>query len=323
MADYKKIVTWILKNRSRYGISIEEILSTCRYSPSLADCRVAAKIGNYEIIGRSVAETPENALFVAGCEFIERLLIHEHNLYPGSGVAIHTELREAEKNAAYELIERDALLTHTLLKIPFSPVLDTSSNIYSQVTSIEDRLGTERIRIRFYTASATQAGLTTSICRITGNSDNQIFGFGCQKNSENAHKKSFREAIQNLPSLLESSGKTRTTLEAFSRLTLFDPSDHGFLGLDPKYNQQIEWMFPDHCENAPIRYPNPRFTFERFNSDLIEKDLGLFLVRARSEDVQNYYLGQTAPEVINWKALATIMPKVTFENINRTPHFIG
>jgi hypothetical protein len=322
MADIGRITSWLLKNKKKFNIEIESIRSTQKYIENLADIRVSAVIGGYEVVGRSVSDTAERALAISTCEFIERLLVHELNLYPGSGVAIHHDPEIAATNAAYELIERDAVLVHFIAGIPYSRIPSSQDFYPAEACLLREKLTEKQIYLEFYEARNCSENLHVVICRAKRN-DRQIFGFGSSNALTLAMTKALRETIQNLHLLIEKHNSSKTTLSRFEILKDLNPIHHGFLGLDPDYTNYIEPLF----SNKPHKYSefskNASIRVETYSEHKILQELNLQLVKAQSEDLQKYFLGKTEPNKINIGRFRAFDPMFSEQNLNRMPHFIG
>jgi len=323
MADYLRVISWLLRNRKRYGIEVEEIQSTKHFLGQLHDLRVSAQLDGQEIVGRSVAESPEKALFIATCEFIERYIVHEFDLYPGSGIAIHSNPVMAATNAAYELKERDAILVHLFMGIPFKRIPLQSSEPDFGISKLNNFLESHNTKIEIFSSLLDRAPPFITLCRAKNSQCRQIFGFGSDITFELSIRKSFFELIQNLPVILDMEFKTRTSLASFQSKELFQPSDHGFLALDSNYSKIIEHLFSDEPLVFDGSCQPENFTFQTFVSKTLGSDLGLHLVRARSEDLQDYFVGKTELKKINLRRISTIDPSFDHRHLQLIPHFIG
>ena len=119
MDNYKKLNSWILANSSKLNLKVERANWTKDWLPGVFDYRSLITLDGVSYRGRGIDKNKDLAFIKSFSEAIERSFCASNGIR-SSGVAAHISLKEAQKKAKQELVERDLLFCHFLTKTPIT-----------------------------------------------------------------------------------------------------------------------------------------------------------------------------------------------------------
>lgn len=320
----KEFDAWILSNIKNICLKIEELSWVDEFYSNSSDLVATLKLNSKEWKGHGHASSKDLALRKAITEAIERAISLQH-ISTSNGIAAHTNLESAKKNAQNELIERDLFLSHFITKTPFIKEKNSKDKI---PLSIIKYINSNEDNVDLFKFKNNNMG-EGYVCLIS-NSKNWggIIGlsFG-ELNSKELITKAVVEAFRQYRfEIVTNKFKNRITLMDFNNLNKWNYADHGYLAQSLDYFQLIEFLFPkDESEQNSnyVKYIKEKFKFKIIDNSLPElMNCPLHVVQCTSEDMQQLQLGPCLDEFISIDGLYRFTGKKNM-NINRLPHPIN
>lgn len=315
MANQEELDLWILKNAQFLNLEIEELDWTKNLKSPLYDFNTIVRVEGEKFYGRGTDKFRDLALKKSIAEAVERSIIKELKLNSSNGVAVNTDVESAKASALFELVERHIFLSYFISCTPFSKL--NKNEISCTLTKdlidfVESKDGTISISILqvkkvgyFCLASVHGLKRTPSFGLILGSSFSK-----CRSDAELkavvesvrtfAHVSSLkkvesineREFLDLTAPTFEDHGKLALNIDYANKINeklfCFSVTDRNFLEVEIKH---IEYNIFD-CKNSSLKIP-------------------LYLVRSSGDSFQNLFSGATKPNLINKKAIESLIGKFT------------
>jgi hypothetical protein len=194
MAHQAPIAGWLLAKRDQFDVRIREYPWPARFGLSLSEFEIELSWKGQVFVGRGADPSEDIALEKAAAEAIERAICRHHNIKT-TGVAVHTNLQVAIRNARLEYIERTIFWSHLDKNIPFS---------FAEAKEVRiDRLDTSSARAAFYFMSPVL--LLNSLICIIEYGLKSFLGMATSQSHSESVTRSFVEASRNLAAFLSDS----------------------------------------------------------------------------------------------------------------------
>jgi hypothetical protein len=309
------LLVWLEKHASPFGLTfVEEQRGLAKHC---ASCMVHGywAHGGFEIVSHGIASDKTKALLIAASELIERstmLSTEAISAYSSNGFAAHSSPILAQRNAIYELFERDAYLCHTLTGTAFLSLdFGKFSSGLSQgvLTFIRKHVGKGLcFQIGQMKTRGPGYGVITAIDghNFRPSSFGVIIATSYKSNLALAVTSSIHKAFWDLSLQFENEGGVPyIDLAAFLALENPQPQDHGRYALCPDKREWIHTMFnstpqwASESKESPIalvlkRHPMP---------SCFSEEPPLHVYSAASDSLQNLFFGVKAEDRINFKRL--------------------
>lgn len=322
MGDPSKLKFWLVQNIDRFDIQIERLSWIDDLVPGLTDVNVVLQKDGNRYSGWGFGDTADLALTKALAELFERIVLQEYQFATSNGFAAHSSVVDAGRNAIREMYERDLFLCHFLTRTPLSRRSDDLIN----------RSGLERMQTWFekqgVTFSLHRLGLYGVVAVLDGRGARHpfglIFGAAVKDNQLEAALSASIEACRDGARLLakgENGPREAIALSEF--LNIQDPSfsDHGRLALDLEYTASIRW-FIEGNEEFQIDNRLHEVSVTEVDPRAIEfVDLPLKFVKAKSEMLQDLFVGAPTREDVNLRRLQEFTGlDLNWSDLNKLPH---
>ncbi|MEK6625288.1 MAG: YcaO-like family protein, partial [Bdellovibrionota bacterium] len=221
MDNNKKLKHWITGYAKVLKLQVERMRWVDDWFPGYFDFSLSAQVDGQTFAGRGIADDEDTAFLKAFSEMVERVYCSYHKI-GSNGVAAHPDGEQAIFNARKELIERDAVLCHTLTNTPFFPALAYEYH------SIADHLAKKGLALNLARAYSSVSDLLVVICMASGEGIlGQLFGFGCDNDLQSASLKAIFECMLNTVAILDGHDKlSPLRLVEFLEMKKHGPNEH-------------------------------------------------------------------------------------------------
>jgi len=329
MDDAKKLIHWALNLNSEYKVEISNFEWPERFSLNQLDYHFKFKYKGHTYDGRGLAESSETALTKAIVEAIERTVIDKYNLKNSNGIAAHFDLIKAKENALCELIERDVFLCNFLYVRAGVKEVDKNllpSSCLASVIEFENK----NVPIRFYELGALLN--RTVILAITNGFDRLnpfgcVIGLGASLIKTEAMAAAFNEAARNSVTYIDRNSCTewsQSESEFFKEDNQkFSILEHSKLALSETYGRWLWNYFLEKEKYKMIDHDiqEQEIEIQTLDLDSAFAELGITVVQARSNVMQNLYFHKTTPEKVNLARLERFAKTpLVFEDLNLRTH---
>ena len=305
----RKLLRWIDASTAKRVLELTRFDIVEDWIPGFHWFQARMRVGGKTYLGVGKARLPLHAAFAAVAESVEAYLLQAVG-EPGetsSGLAVHTSLRQAKKNAMLELVERDAYLCHHLTRTPFFPVpaplLDRNS-VFPTYRSRLRKVGIE-VQLREIPISG---GISVIICGAFGDEFvtpfGAVLGMGCSDDVSAAINGAVCETWARLAPLLYGAKPQRASMGSIRALPRIEQKHHEQFSLSVYGAQLLRELFArPTAPSSPLSRPRG-FVFqkwERLPSPL--SNCPLVAVRAQNPALQTLFFGLPTPALINKKRL--------------------
>lgn len=330
MDDAKKLIHWAINLPDQYKPKITSFDWPKRIGYDLFDYSFNFEHKNIEYHGRGSSEKIETAFVKAIIECIERTAIDKNRLKSSNGVAAHFDKAQAKENAICELIERDIFLCNYLS--PSSGVTEIdSTDLSEQQTRTIKSFCQKHVAIRLYELGTV---LNRTVVLALANGFNCSSPFGCiiglgsNRSKQQALNTAISEATRNIATNLDSDICVEWSLSENSFFKDLNESfsilEHGRIALTEEYGRWI-WKYFEEKKKFAVKtndsIQESEITFSDLEVDDIFRDLGVKLVHAKSESMQNLFFHKTELHKINKDRLCRYMgTPFYFDSLNLRPH---
>ncbi|MBI2519943.1 MAG: YcaO-like family protein [Bdellovibrio sp.] len=304
MDNIKKLKYWISVNAETLKLQVERMRWVDDWFPGYFDFAVSAQVDGQIFTGRGIAGDEDTAFLKALSEMVERVYCFYHKI-GSNGVAAHPDRDQAILNAKKELIERDAVLCHTLTNTPFFHFLAHDLKEYH---FIMDHLSTKGVSLKLAQAHSSVPDLSVVICTTSGEGiPGQLFGFGCDHDLQRASLKAIFECMLNSVAILEGHDKLPPLrMTEFLEMKVHGPDEH----------KRVHFTEKLFCFNtgSTCLLPRPGLTIDDISTHELLSPMTLFdsipltVMKAQSGALQKMFYGP---------------PKIENVNINRLTNFAG
>lgn len=330
MDDAKKLIHWAINLPDHYKSKITSFDWPKRIGYDLFDYSFNFEHKNLEYHGRGLSTKIETALVKAIIECIERTAIDKNRLKNSNGIAAHFDKAQAKENAICELIERDIFLCNYLS--PSAGVTEINSIDLSenQIRTIK-LFRQKHVAIRLYELG-TVLNRTVVLALTNGfdcsNPFGCITGLGSNRSKQQSIDTAINEATRNVATNLDSDTCDEWSLSEDSFFKGLDESfsilEHGKIALTEEYGRWIWSYFEEKKKFAVKNNDNiqeSEINFIELAVDDMFCDLGVKLVQAKSESMQNLFFHKTEPHKINQARMRRyIEAPFCFDNLNLRTH---
>lgn len=332
MDDAKKLIHWALNLNQEYNVEITNFDWPQRFSFDLLDYHFKFKYNNHTYDGRGLAESSETALVKAIVEATERTVIDKHKLKNSNGIAAHFDSIQAAENALCELIERDVFLCNYLCME--AGVQEVEKDLLSDYClNLAKEFKNKNVHSCFYELG-TLLDRTVILAITNGfkrpNPFGCVVGLGASLNKEKAIETALCEAARNTITYIDRDGCAewyKSENDFFDKENkFFSILEHGKLALTEIYGR---WLW---------NYFSDKKKYKIYDHDIQEKDieiielsldypfseLGIKIVQARSDKLQNLFFHKTTPEKVNLARLQSFTKSpLLFKDLNLRTHPIS
>ena len=335
MGSDQIVTMWALAHRKKLNLKITKYTWVEELLPEYTDIRVIIKIFGRDFKGRAIDQSENKALAKALTEALERCTAFSIGLKNSNGVAAHYDIVKAHSNAKLELIERDALMCHHLTNTPCIELLNVIEKfpLFNQINKF---LNSRSIHLKFY-KTLSMFKHSTIFCVANGVSSpchqfGLAIGSACSYKPSRSIEKAALETFQNLAFRVLLNGGVSISLNQFNQTSKPGPIMHQSLAYNTnsvknyKFLDSIysEIFLPDknitnaHPQESEIKFETKRL----IPNDSFLKTAPIFVVQARSENLQRLTFGPINTLDINTKRLAKFSG-VSNSKINTFPHPLG
>ncbi|HAZ13183.1 MAG: hypothetical protein A2X86_15980 [Bdellovibrionales bacterium GWA2_49_15] len=320
MDNIKKLKHWIFAKAETLKLQVERMRWVDDWFPGYFDFALSAQIDGRKFVGRGMADDEDTAFLKAFSEMVERVYCFYHKI-GSNGVAAHPRRDQAILNAKKELIERDAVLCHTLTNTPFLPVKAHDLNEYR---SVEDNLAKRGISLNLAQAHSSVSDRTVVVCTTSGEGiPGQFFGFGCDYDRPNAALKAIFECMLNSVAILEGHDKLPPLRMAeFLEMKVHGPDEHKRVHFTEKLlclnTENTCSLSPSHLTLDDISENELLSPIQLFDS------IPLTVMKAQSDALQKMFYGPPKKTNVNLNRLTNFAGRtLTISDLVSTPHPIG
>lgn len=281
---------------------------------------VKCKIKNQTISGFGSDWDQNIALIKAISEFFERMAFKtsKKKFLTSNGFACHTTKELSMSSALNELIERDIVSTRWLLKIP---------PMWIENRNLPDKLKKEQIlaRKKGYDIKYGLWGMrgkrvvTISIVFVhkKGPGSGFVLTSTCNFNFEKCTDSLILDNRRVITVLINRQKKNKKIYKNITESEIQKPKDAFDFYLNPRNASKVKWFLKSN-KNL-ISEPNPKTDYNFFNNFQIKPPWELFVTKATSVDVQEYYVGSPKESIINFKRLSKFRKNLNKLNLNPNP----
>lgn len=284
----------------------------------LFDLEVSLKIQNKFFVGRCTAFEENLALEKATTEALERILFGLYEIPLDAGTALHPDFEVASRLARMELFERDAFLSHFLLKI-HGKEIPVPNELVCLLLPFEKK----GVRFLLRRLSSADHASEVVLCAASGEGFKEPFGIvvglGCATRIEEALLKSLLEVLPRLAYVTLGDFLPIQAVEDFRGVS---SGDHFHQALPASYRPDFLFGIGNNqIENNFI----PNVSMQSFQVDLSQL-LGFALPElhfawAQSEDLQGLFRGPSTGQNINFRRLG--LKSGELWRIEALPHPLG
>ena len=323
MACHKKINRWVLDNSKTLNLKVHKLSWPESFGLALHDFEVSFQLGGNTFIGRGQSHQLDLAFTKASVEACERALCSEYRIN-STGVAGHSDLKDAKKLARNELLERDLFLCYFLTNTKFQkirPRLNDKVN-YEKISSELNKKG---IRVDFYSLSG-HKGLHTTFVSACLPNNGIIVGLSSEANQIKSEEKAFLETLINSVAYLDQTLHSKIELKNLDSLETFQSMHHQRFNL---MDNSIKRLTPhldkvDNKDFIPSTLLTASKEYELVSSNEILKKCPAKFSISHSDNVQKVFYGPTKQEHINFKRLSSFIGKgIEFVHLNNSIHPLG
>ena len=317
MDNIKKLKHWIADHAETLKLQVERMHWVDDWFPGYFDFSLSAKVDGQTFTGRGIADDEDTALLKAFSEMVERVYCFYHKI-GSNGVATHPDGEQAIFNAKKELIERDAVLCHTLTNTPFFPALAYEYH------SIADHLAKRGVSLNLALAHSSISDLSVVVCTASGAGiPGQLFGCGCNSDEQSAALKAIFECMINTVAILDGHDKILPLkLSDFTQMQVQGPDEHKRVHFSEKLfclkTESVNSLRPRHLMLDDIS------THELLSPIPLFDSIPLSVMRAQSDSLQKMLYGTPKIESVNLNRLTNFAGRsLTILDLVSVPHPIG
>lgn len=326
MDDAKKLIHWAINPREQFDIEIVNFDWPKRYSLEQVDYSFKLKIGEDVYDGRGMSASSEVALTKAIVESIERTAVEFNNLNSSNGLAAHFNFELAKENALCELIERDLFLCNFLT--PTSGVKKLLPEmLFPEISKCMAVLESKNVNLVFFEiGNVCERRVVIAIANgfKCEKPFGCVVGLGSHNKILNAISSAFAEVVRTTVTYIEGEqcDHWEKDEQDFFKSNNFSILEHKNLALSEQYANWL-WDYYQEKEQYPIVANNFRmndFNFESLKLATDFKDLGIEVVRVKSNLLQDLFFGKTTYEKINLDRLNNYINGNSSKKINFRTH---
>ena len=276
-------------------------------------------------LGFGVDASKEVAATKATAEWVERQTARHWGVGT-NGMAAHSNVQQAQTNAVFKLIERDAFFCHWLCKVPGNSI---HKNQWEHFQESILSMGT---MLSFCSLTA-PLGISVVFCQAAFCDGAISCGLGTSKSVEQAMTKAFLEV---LPTIVKkhigaaqkkenSTSKMLDQAEAYSLPvnTTYTALDHHHAYLEPGKINATCFFFESNRNLLPQAiHSNLDLQVAELDKPKFLESCPLVVCHARSPKVQAQFLGFPAPSILNHVRLKEFNNGVE-PNLNLNLHPLG
>ena len=320
MDNIKKLKHCIADHAKVLKLQIDRMRWVDDWFPGHYDFSLSAQVDCQTFIGRGIADDEDTAFLKAFSEIVERVYCYYHKV-GSNGVAVHSDREQAILNARKELIERDAVLCHTLTSTPFFQAVAHELNEYH---SVSDQLAKKGASLKLSQAYSSVSDLSILICTVSGGGiPGQLFGFGCDSDQKNAALKAIFECMINTVAILDGHDKlSPLRMVEFLAMKAHGPDEHKRVHFTEKlFCLKTETFCSARLHHLTL---NDISTQELLSHIPIFDSIPLMVMRAESDALQMMFYGPPKTESLNLNRLINFTGcSLTISDLVSIPHPIG
>lgn len=319
MASNQEIIDWFLSHKKELKLKVGKGAWIKNWAQNFFDFSASVEINGKTYFGRGIDLDMDLAFVKACVESLERAICEEYGVY-SSGVAGHSDLEDAKKNAYAELVERDVFLCHYLTKTSFMPI-NPDGSTFIDYSDVINRLASKNVTLKLFELHSTE-NLNTVLCVSTLPNSGVVVGLSSSRDLGTAIEKSFFESLSNTIAYLDGNTYTPLLKEELEHTDIFRSIHHFRFNLTDNSYSRLKGLTNgkevSHLENPSVIYK------ELKSSSQIINDSPLVFVKAESDKLQNIFYGETVKEKLNFERLNLFASKeIHFEDIEKRMHPLG
>jgi hypothetical protein len=321
MASDQRINEWFLNHSDQLSLKIGQGSWIKQWIPKFHDFKAEITINETVYTGRGIDQSLDIAFTKACVEAVERYICDEHNIY-STGVAGYHDIEQAKLNAKFELLERDAFLSHYLTKTPMK-LIEPEVHLRIDFIKIQEKLKEQNVKLEFYKLSSAYS-LEIVLCLSILNQGGFIIGLSCSTSLAKSQEKAFLECLSNTVAYLEGHCPKAINEELFLAKENTKSLDHFCLNLNDGEVNKLETIIENNQVTLKeVKMPNIEYEALSFREGIFN-DYPLEFVRAKSNHVQNIFYGKTQETKLNIKRLNEFtLKEVKNSDLEFRPHPIG
>ncbi len=322
MENVRQIGLWLLDNHKALGLQAVQMDWIGEWLPRFYDFEVSISVNGKTHTGRGVDQNSYRAFVKASSEAIERAFCFENKI-SSSGVATHSELALAKRNARDELVERDRFFCHYLTRIPFQEINFDIPEI--DFFTIREKLKKRGVNLQVFEMNRLNH-IRAIICISSGASAGMTLGLGASLNKFVAAKKAIVECLVNTVAALD--GKViPLSFGQFQSSPSIWPAFHRRLYLkESELAKSNSWMLKGK-DDCPSTYMNPYlFKYSKLEAKAgILKECPLITIRCQNASLQKAFFGKFDSKNINWGQMRRFAQGLVKDAscLNQWPHPLG
>ena len=121
-----------MANSQALNLKVEKLTWTEKWLPGYNHVHVEISLDGMMANGSGIDRVGDTAFIKAGVEAVERIICLQNKI-SSNGVAGHIDDALAKQNAKYELLERDAFLSHYLTRTPLIDIELGKNALYQKI----------------------------------------------------------------------------------------------------------------------------------------------------------------------------------------------
>lgn len=333
MADSNELNSWLLSHANKINLQATEMTWVRDWNLNgLSDIEVKIDVAGKTFTGRGTAFGEDLAFLKAGAEAIERTYCAGHYIH-STGVAAHTNDKDAKTNVQNELNERDAFFCHFYTKTPFIPIPDvTLFELMRAYKGAFDEILPRGIKIRLFRAHA--VGWPVFLCVASGLSASPewggVIGLGSQSNDWRAIQIAFFECLRNVSNIVTHGVPPAIKKSEFDLILRPTSEDRQRLALNIDYWKEISQLFPEKV-TSPVQF-NPQkindwpWIIEKLDCPFDElKTAPIVVYRARLNEAGGNVLfrGKDRSPTTLRRLTEFLQQPIQPDRLESRPHFLG
>ena len=324
------MIDWLLQNKKKLNLCVIHYDWAKNIWPGLVDLSVEIQVSSSKFIGRGTATSEKLALLRAAGEALERAAFQFSIFENTNGLALHDSFENASSAAILELLERDSILCHHLLNLPFARLSNDLADEFDDLILAFNQQNKSNV-IFSLGKSEGPNGAITCACAAHGlfqkNPFGVMLGAACSFSEKISATKAVIECMRNVIGAVSGSQHPSLSIEMFNKKTIYSPLDHDSIALNPKYFKNYAYLFEREQsidQNQKTDFENLEFEIDSLElpPELIE--MPAVVVRAHCASIQNLWFGPTSFDNVNFERLSVFASEaLVLDKLNFFPHPMG